>query len=78
VKELVEYIARSLVDDPTEVSVRKVQRGNLLVLELQVAQEDMGRVIGKKGRVANAMRTLLEIAAARSGKRVRLEVVEPQ
>ncbi|HEY57395.1 MAG TPA: KH domain-containing protein [Anaerolineae bacterium] len=77
-KELVEYIARSLVDDPTEVSVRKVQRGNLLVLELQVAQEDMGRVIGKKGRVANAMRTLLEIAAARSGKRVRLEVVEPQ
>jgi len=78
VKELVEYIARSLVDDPTEVSVREVQRGNLLVLELQVAQEDMGRVIGKKGRVANAMRTLLEIAAARSGKRVRLEVVEPQ
>lgn len=77
-KELVEYIARSLVDDPTEVSVREVQRGNLLVLELQVAQEDMGRVIGKKGRVANAMRTLLEIAAARSGKRVRLEVVEPQ
>lgn len=77
-KELVEYIARSLVDDPTEVSVREVRRGNLLVLELQVAQEDMGRVIGKKGRVANAIRTLLEIAAARSGQRVRLEVVEPQ
>ena len=77
-KDLVEYIARSLVDDPTEVSVREVQRGNTLVLELKVAQEDMGRVIGKKGRVANAIRTLLEIAAARSGKRVRLEVVEPQ
>lgn len=77
-KELVEFIARSLVDDPTEVAVREVQRGNLVILELQVAQEDMGRVIGKKGRVANAIRTLLEIPAARRGKRVRLEVVEPQ
>ncbi len=77
-KELVEYIARSLVDDPTEVSVREVHRGNTLVLELKVAQEDMGRVIGKKGRVANAIRTLLEISAARSGKRTRLEIVEPQ
>ncbi len=77
-KELVEYIARSLVNDPTEVDVREVRRGNTVVLELHVAREDMGRVIGKGGRVANAIRTLLQIAAAREGKRVRLEVVEPR
>ena len=77
-KALVEYIVRSLVNDPTEVEVREVHRGNTVVIELQVAQEDMGRVIGKKGRVANAIRTLLQIAAAREGKRVRLEVVEPR
>ncbi len=77
-KEFVEYVARSLVNDPTEVSVREVRRGNTVILELHVAQEDMGRVIGKSGRVANAIRTLLQIAAAREGKRVRLEVVEPQ
>jgi uncharacterized protein len=78
VKELIEYIAQSLVDDPTQVQVRQDRSGGKLHLELRVAKEDMGRVIGKSGRVANAMRTLLRVAAAREGKQVVLDVVEPR
>jgi uncharacterized protein len=74
-KELVEYIAKSLVDDPSQVEVTESARGNSTRLELEVAQEDMGRVIGKKGRVANATRTLLRVMAARQGKRVTLDIV---
>ncbi len=77
-KELVEYIARSLVDDPTQVRVYEERRGQMVLLRLEVAKEDLGRVIGKGGRIANAMRTLLQIPAAREGKRVRLDVVEPR
>lgn len=77
-KELIEFIARSLVDDPTEVEVSQVRRGSQIVMNLQVAKEDMGRVIGKSGRVANAMRTLLRVAAAQEGKRVMLDIVEPR
>ena len=74
-KELVEYIARSLVDDPSQVQVSEVEGANTVIYELRVAPEDMGRVIGKSGRVANAMRTLLRVVAARQGKRVTLEIV---
>jgi len=74
-KELVEYIARSLVDDPSQVRVSEVEGANTIIYELRVAPEDMGRVIGKSGRVANAMRTLLRVVAVRQGKRVTLEIV---
>lgn len=74
-KELVEYIAKSLVDDPSQVEVTEIRRGSSVVLKLQVAQEDKGRVIGRNGRVANAMRSLLRVRGAREGKRVNLEIV---
>jgi predicted RNA-binding protein YlqC (UPF0109 family) len=77
-KELVEFIASSLVDDPTQVNVDQIRRGSQIILRLQVAKEDMGRVIGKSGRVANAMRVLLRVAGAQDGKRVSLDIVEPE
>ncbi len=77
-KELIEYIARSLVDDPTAVQVRQDRGSGQLRLELRVAKEDMGRIIGKGGRVANAMRVLLRVAAAREGKSVTMDVIEPR
>jgi predicted RNA-binding protein YlqC (UPF0109 family) len=78
VKELIEYIARSLVDNPTDVQVRQDRMGARVRLELRVSKEDMGRVIGKAGRVANAMRVLLRVAAARDGKQASLDVIEPR
>ena len=77
-KELIEYIARSLVDNPMEVQVRQDRLGSKVRLELRVTKEDMGRVIGKSGRVANAMRILLRVSAAREGKQVTLDVIEPR
>jgi predicted RNA-binding protein YlqC (UPF0109 family) len=77
-KELIEYIAKSLVDDPTQVRVTQERRGPNLSLKLRVAKEDMGRVIGKSGRVANAMRLLLRVAATQEGKRVSLDVEDPR
>lgn len=77
-KELIEFIATSLVDDPTQVRVSQSRRGPTVIFKLQVAKEDMGRVIGKNGRVANAMRTLLNVAAAREGKQASLDVADPQ
>lgn len=74
-KELVEYVAKSLVNDPSQVEVTQIRRGNSVTLELRVAQEDMGRVIGRNGQVANAMRTLLRVMAAKQGKRVNLEIL---
>lgn len=78
VKELIEYIARSLVEDPMQVDVQQERLGGKARLELSVAKEDMGRVIGKNGRVANAMRVLLRVAAAREGKQANLDVLEPR
>ncbi len=75
VKELVEYMAKLLVDNPDQVEVTEVNATRSVILELRVAKEDMGRVIGKRGRVANAMRTLLRVAAAKEGKRAILEIV---
>lgn len=74
---LVEFVAQSLVDQPTEVSVEARPRGNTVYIDLHVAKTDMGRVIGKGGRVANSMRTLLKVAAARDGNRTKLDIVEP-
>jgi predicted RNA-binding protein YlqC (UPF0109 family) len=76
-KALTEYIAKSLVDHPDEVVVDEDRQGNRVTLELSVAKNDMGRVIGKSGRVANAIRTLLRVAAEREGKQVTLDVIEP-
>lgn len=77
-KDLIEYIARSLVDDPSQVKVRQERSGSSLHLFLEVSREDMGRVIGKGGRVANAMRILLRVAAAHEEKQVILDVIEPR
>jgi predicted RNA-binding protein YlqC (UPF0109 family) len=77
-QELIEYIAKSLVDDPTQVEVSQYRRGGQVLLNLRVAKEDMGRIIGKGGRVAGAMRTLLRVAAAQEGKRATLDIVEPE
>jgi predicted RNA-binding protein YlqC (UPF0109 family) len=73
-KELVEFVAKSLVDDPTAVRVVEHNRRTAIVIELRVAPGDMGRVIGKHGRVANALRTVLRSVSAASGKRVILEI----
>jgi len=77
VKELVEYIAKALVDDPSQVEVTEIDEGERVLIELKVAKEDMGRVIGKGGKVANSMRVLLRVAAAKKGKRVSLDIIEP-
>jgi uncharacterized protein len=76
-KELVEFVAQSLVDQPTQIQVNKYERGNSVQLELHVSKQDMGRVIGKGGRVANSLRTLLRVAAAREGRQANLDIVEP-
>jgi predicted RNA-binding protein YlqC (UPF0109 family) len=76
-KDLIDYIARSLVDDPTQVEIREKKRGGMTWFELTVAKEDMGRVIGKNGRVAMAMRALLRVAAAREGVNASLDIVDP-
>jgi len=77
-QDLIEYIARSLVDDPTQVDVSQRKYGSTTNVRLRVAKEDMGRVIGRNGRVANAMRILLRVAAASKSNRVKLEIVEPE
>ncbi len=77
-KDLIEYIAKSLVDHPDEVQVRQNGGGSRVRIELSVAKDDMGRVIGKGGKVANSIRTLLRVAAEREGKQATLDVVEPQ
>lgn len=77
-RDLIDYIARSIVDDPTQVDVSQRKYGATTNVRLRVAKEDMGRVIGRNGRVANAMRALLRVAAARNQKRVKLDIVEPE
>ena len=74
-KELVEYVAKTLVDDPDAVNVTEVEDDEGVVLELRVAEDDMGKVIGRNGSVAKALRTLLKVTAARDGEAVQLEIV---
>ncbi len=76
-KELIEYIAKAIVDNPDEVRVREEEEGDTLVYFLEVAEPDMGKVIGKQGRIANSIRALLKVAAARRGvRRAILEIGE--
>jgi predicted RNA-binding protein YlqC (UPF0109 family) len=75
-KDLIEYIARSLVDNPDAVTVTQIEREKTTILELRVNGGDLGKVIGKNGRTARSMRTLLNAAAAREGKRAVLEIRE--
>jgi predicted RNA-binding protein YlqC (UPF0109 family) len=75
---LIDYVARSLVDDPTQVKIHEYRHGSSVTFELTVSKEDMGRVIGKGGRVATAMRSLLKVAAAREGARATLDIVDPE
>ena len=74
-KELVEYVAKSLVDDPDAVQVTEVEDEEGTVIELHVAEDDMGKVIGRNGSVAKALRTLLKVTAARDGEAVSLEIL---
>ncbi len=75
-KELVEYVAKALVDNPEQVSVEAVDDPTITTIRLKVAPGDLGRVIGKQGRTARAMRTLLHATAARSRRRAVLEILE--
>jgi len=75
-KELIEYIARALVDSPDEVRVNEIEGEQTSVLELSVAKEDLGKVIGKQGRTARAMRTILSAASTKIRKRAVLEIIE--
>jgi len=75
-KELIEYIAKSLVDNPEEVSVTELEGEQTSVIELRVAKEDLGKVIGKQGRTARAIRIILGAASAKMKKRSVLEILE--
>ena len=75
-KDLIEYMARAIVDYPDEVVVTEEDEKDYIVYRLRVAESDMGKVIGKQGRIANAMRTLLKVAAIRKGTRAVLEIGE--
>ena len=75
-KDLISEIAQALVDRPEEVSVSEVEGGQTLILELKVAKEDIGKIIGKRGRTAQAIRTILSAASGKAKKRIVLEIVE--
>lgn len=75
-KELIEYIAKALVDNPSSVDVTEVEGERVTVYELRVGEGDLGKVIGKHGRTAKSIRTLLNAAAAKVGKRAVLEILE--
>jgi uncharacterized protein len=75
-KELVEYIARALVDEPDGVNVNMIEGEKSTILELRVADNDIGKVIGKHGRIAKAVRTILSASATKTGKRVVLEILD--
>jgi predicted RNA-binding protein YlqC (UPF0109 family) len=75
-KDLIEYIAKSLVDDPGQVQVAVVEGEKSTILELRVAEDDIGKVIGKHGRIAKAIRTVLQAATAKTGKHTVLEILD--
>ncbi|OLC30995.1 MAG: RNA-binding protein [Armatimonadetes bacterium 13_1_40CM_64_14] len=74
-RELVEFIAKALVDQPDAVQVHAIEGEQTLVLEVKVAPDDVGKIIGKQGRIVNALRTVVKAAAVRTGKRVTIEIV---
>lgn len=75
-KELIEYIAKALVDNPDDVRVNEIEGEKTSVIELSVAKEDLGKVIGKQGRTARSIRTILSAASAKNNKRAVLEILE--
>jgi uncharacterized protein len=75
-KELLETISKSLVDDPSSVSINQIEGESSVVLELRVARDDMGKVIGKQGRIAKAIRTIIKAAAVKEDKRVSVEIID--
>ncbi len=75
-KELVAYVAKALVDEPEGVEVNMIEGEKSTILELKVAQADIGKVIGKHGRIAKALRTILSAAATKTGKRIVLEILD--
>ena len=75
-KDLIHYIATSLVDNPEQVKVNETEQDDTIIIELTVAKEDLGKVIGKQGRTAKAMRALLTATAGKINKRSRLEIME--
>ena len=77
-REMVEYIVKQIVDNPEQVKVQEIKAERIIFLEISVAKEDMGKVIGKGGRIAAALRTLVEAAAAKLKKKVMLEILEEQ
>ena len=74
--ELLEYLARRLVDEPDAVRVDQIEEEGLLLLRLHVAEDDIGKVIGRQGRIARALRTIVRAGSAREGRRVQLEIVD--
>jgi predicted RNA-binding protein YlqC (UPF0109 family) len=76
VKELLEYLARALVDHPEEVRVEETGSGDQVTLRLSVAREDVGKVIGKQGRIARALRTVVKASAVKDGKQATVEIVD--
>jgi predicted RNA-binding protein YlqC (UPF0109 family) len=76
VRELVEYLTKSLVDEPDEVSVEEVDAGRVTVYEVTVAEDDVGKIIGRSGRTVNAVRAVVRAAAVRDGRRVLVDVVD--
>ena len=77
-KELVQYLAQSIVNQPDAVEVTETQDDNASVVEIKVAKEDLGRIIGKQGRTANSLRTILNAAAARADRKIVLEIIDEQ
>ena len=75
-KELTLHMAQAVVNNPDQVRIEATEGASMIILELSVDPDDMGRVIGKKGQIANAMRTLLRSSAAKNGKRVNLEIIQ--
>ncbi|MEN8231283.1 MAG: KH domain-containing protein [Thermodesulfobacteriota bacterium] len=75
-KELIHYIATALVDHPDQIQIKETEQDDSIIIELTVAKEDLGKVIGKQGRTARAMRSLLSAAAGKVNKRSRLEIME--
>ncbi len=75
-KDLLEYLAKSLVDHPDDVSVNATENESTVVLELSVAHDDIGKVIGKQGRIARALRTIVKASAVKNGKRAIVEIVD--
>jgi uncharacterized protein len=75
-KDLVEFMVKSLVDNPDQVEIREVEGEKSTILELKVTKDDIGKVIGKHGRIARAIRTIINASATKSGKRVVLEILD--